>query len=439
MGEGKITYVLAGATIIAFLFFFHRKREVRTYLLFSIYVLPFMNLLVTKVTWGGFKVFDAITIYCIVFCFKDFMISIASSRSLVKFLLITMLALLLLSSLYSEFVTNSTLTFLELLPLFIYVSLLAAECRRDEFFFYKVIKALKYMYVVALGFLLIQLVVGLNFTFYPDLNSNTLDVENNTIRYPGMFHDSQGHGQFLALGSFLFLFSHNNYRGEYKNIVNYSLFVLLIIGLLLTGSRSALGGFLVALIIFVVSSSSKFRLYFVALCMICVSLFSTLASEFPNLRRLNNVSEDYKFRQKIWAEAYRISENNPVLGIGLGNFQSYTKRHNQDLYLEIGEEILFFDQPESGYLKILSETGFFSFLLFLLLIAYCVIRAIKKCVQSSEAKVSAVLLCSLVSWLIAFNTVYTLFDIRISIVVITIMVILATISMNKYFVYESSK
>jgi len=53
-----------------------------------------------------------------------------------------------------------------------------------------------------------QMIVGLRFTFYPDLNPNV--TTDDGIRYPGFFMDSQMNSQFLGMLSFLFLINFRN-------------------------------------------------------------------------------------------------------------------------------------------------------------------------------------------------------------------------------------
>src|SRR5690606_8230056 len=88
----------------------------------------------------------------------------------------------------------------------------------------------------------------------------------------------------------------------------------------------------------------------------------------PVFSRSGTFSEDLQFRQSIWSDAYNITKDNPYFGIGWGNYQNYIMRHKQDQYLILNDEILYFDQPENGYLKVLVELGFFGFAIFLLFI-----------------------------------------------------------------------
>ena len=139
-------------------------------------------------------------------------------------------SLILISSINSEFIVNSLFNFLKYLSIFIYAKILIDECLKDISFIKLVIKCLKLGCILSLVFLLIQLVIGLEFTFYPDLNPNTyLGLSTEAPRFPSYFQDPQKYAQYLSMISFLFLM--NKETKSTPGIINIVFFVLVVLAI----------------------------------------------------------------------------------------------------------------------------------------------------------------------------------------------------------------
>ncbi|MBD4707917.1 hypothetical protein GUG31_08305, partial [Xanthomonas citri pv. citri] len=64
------------------------------------------------------------------------------------------------------------------------------------------------------------------------------------------------------------------------------------------------------------------------------------------------------------------------LGIGIGNYKDYTNHYSSDQYYILKDNsILLLDQPENGYLKLLTEFGIIGFAISLLLILIPISKA----------------------------------------------------------------
>ncbi len=424
--------------ILFFLNIYFRGNNVPSIILFILAFLPLMDLKITMEAWGGFKIFDAICFYSFIFLLKDFTtIKLKQRNNYYLFLFVMLFFIVLFGGLASAYPDAIYLQLVKFLPIFIFGRFLLTECLKDRFFHLKAIKAIKISYMVALCFLIIQVVIGLKFTFYPSLGQNTIDPVFHIIRYPGVFYDSQAHGQFLALGSFLFLYIE---RGATKRQVffNYLFFVLAVTGIIIAGSRAAFGGFVAGLLVVFFVASRKYFFYGVLLVVLGFTTFTIVAPESGVFDRTQNLTQDYLFRQTIWKEAFDISKEHPYLGIGSGNYQNYVRKHNQNQYLELEDgEMVYFDQPENGYLKIMVELGYFGFLIFILFMLTPLFRGFNLLIRNDIDKRAAFLMASLISWLVAFNTVYSIYDYRLLIMVTSMVALLITFPLKKHQLYET--
>ena len=421
MAQDNIIFYLTIVVFISFLLYIQYKKSIEAYILFVLYCIPLTSLLATKVGWGGFRIFDIISFFCLGFFLKRFFLSqVRRNNRLNNLLLIALIIIIFFGCLISESPIVSILSLVQILPAFIYFRFILIACKKNRLFYLKVINAIKFNYVLLLVFIAIQLIVGLKFTFYPTLNPNTSDAINNVIRYPGFFHDSQANGQFLAMGSFFFLYNSNNLKKN-KLLLNYIFFLCCACGIFLSGSRSALSGFFIGVLILIIFGGYRSKMYVLMFALTTLIIYTAVKPKFLVIKRTESLDEDYKFRQSIWKEAFNISLENPVLGIGIGNFKSYTEHHNRDLYLETEDEITYFDQPENGYLKILSEIGFIGFALFFVLLIKPIIRSLFLYIKGIYEYKIIFLNAAIVSWLVAFTTVYSLFDSRITILVTTLL------------------
>ncbi|MDF4201835.1 O-antigen ligase family protein [Maribacter sp. SA7] len=265
----------------------------------------------------------------------------------------------------------------------------------------------------------------MNFTFYTALGQNTFDEATGLIRYPGMFSESQYNGQFLALSSFLFMIMDKS-KNKNQNYLIYFGFVLFLIAIVLAGSRSALGGFVLGCIFLVSISSIRIKLYTILSFVFGTFAFYLYKPDSGIFGRAENLGDDLSFRQSIWTETSFIIDKYPMLGIGFGNFESYLMKYHQDMYLQIESdgELIYFTQPENGYLKILVEQGYLAFIIFILLLAIPFFQNIYLAVLGKLPRYKGFVMAGLISWIVAFNTVYSFLDYRLLVMVASFTVIL---------------
>lgn len=427
-----LPYILSFLTILGFVALVFFRPTVETYVLYALFTIPFVDLKIVPSYYGGFKAFDIISYLALIILFNDFIAIKGRFRDSFYFLLsILFIFITILGKIYSEFLADGIFTILQLFPIFIFTRFLIIYCSNDIYNRFKIFNALKTGFALALGFMLLQMGFGLGFSFYDGLNPNTFNETSGIVRYPGFFDDSQVNGQYLAMGSFIFLIMQDKISKMAQNI-NYSLFVLTIIGILLAGSRSPLGGFLVGCALLVFFAGKRIRMYAIAMGIVGAITFLILAPQLDIFNRSKNLSDDFLFRESIWEETIDIVKENPFLGIGIGNFENYTTKYNQNLYLEIETgEILFFDQPENGYLKILVEHGVLVFAIFLLFLLLPLTKNLIS-YRHKENQWVVFIMASFVSWLVSFSTVYSISDYRLLIVVGTCISLLIISSKNHY-------
>lgn len=431
----KLIYILPVITLLLFgLNSFFRKHTVQSYLLFVLTLLPLMSLKVTPEKYGAITVFDVTCIYALVFMFKEFSkINTSGKNEIYLILFILFISIVLLGGLASEFPDRAYRNTLKIIPIFIFGRFFITECAKDHAFHRKAIKALKISYFSALCFLFIQMIVGLKFTFYPSLGYNTIDPVSSIIRYPGVFFDSQASGQYLSMGSFLFLYFNDGAQKREK-ILSYLVVILAIIAITFAGSRSAFGGLAVGSLIVFLFAGKQYIKYGLAILVSGFCLFSLIDPQVGLFTRSKSLNQDYLFRLELWKEAYEVATEHPVLGIGAENYQAYVTKHIQDQYLEIlPGEFMYFDQPENGYLKILVEYGFIGFTIFLLFIILPFIKGgilyAKNLIDNKVVFLFAALVC----WLIAFNTVFSISDVRLLIMIASMLFLIICYPLKKTY------
>ena len=204
---------------------------------------------------------------------------------------------------------------------------------------------------------------------------------------------------------------------------------LSMIALLFTGGRAALGGWLIGLLVIVVLGNAQYRAAVISITAI-VSLFIYSYSEVIPIFKRDDLSDAYAFRYAIWQDAYAIFLDHPFFGIGLGNYANYVSIHNPDQYWISDNEITLYDHPESGYLKILTEFGMIGFLAAMFFIVKPICVGLTNYFKTKDLTL-VILVSSLLTWMIGFYTVYSLGDIRIKILIISIVCMLIAASKDK--------
>jgi O-antigen ligase len=410
------------------LMFMGKKNRNTLYIGFVLVAFPFMGIDLMPSIFS-FRIFDFILLFFLLFFYQKRQKLDSYRRTNPIFFLsfLSLIAIFLLNAfLGSEL--NSTFygSALQLITVAIFTKIVFDEFVYDEDIVYKVLPWLRLMLVFSFLFLMTQFWFGTSFTFSKSPNIN---VDGGIVtRYPSYFQDPQKYAQFLAALSFPLLLSDRN--GNTISFQGICLFALAFIALLYTGGRAALLGWVIGVIFLLVFMSKRFRLVLSVLLMAMLYTCFVFQDRIPILKRAS-VTDSYAFRNEIWLDAYKIFLNYPVTGIGFGEYSSFVAIHNPDQYWIADNEVTYFDHPESGYLKLLVEFGLVGFIPLVILMIYPIIMGFQYHYKHRNT-LSLMFSISLITWMIGFATVYSLGDIRIVILIVTISAYLVSLhSPNK--------
>ncbi|WP_214072363.1 O-antigen ligase family protein [Mucilaginibacter sp. dw_454] len=404
--------------ITLLLFFYHLLRDTNPSRAYVVFVLLFFPVIYSPD--HVYSVFEIATYFFFFYSLRtDKRIFSKHTHRLTLYIL----GVMLIGTFLSDFIANSLLYIIRFLPIILYIHVLLYECIDDEKFLFRVIDLLKINLVVSLVFLMFQLALGLDFSLFITDNPN---IAFESIRYPGIFQDPQKFAQFLSALSFITLIDSPSSPKftRYK----YLLFAFAIIGLFLTGGRAALLGLVGGIAFIALFSSPKVR---AATLLGGATLFLAglvLSSYLAIFNRGESLEKSYLVRYEIWQQAYKIVETYPIFGIGMGNYSKYAEFFLKDQFWLVDGQKVYFDQPESGYLKFLVELGFLGTFGVFAFIFGAIYNALKVFFIRVKDFYIIFLISAIITWLFGFYSVYSLGDERIIVLVATIVCILIAYS-----------
>lgn len=410
--------ILAYLNLVTFLviMLFTKSDKNRIFIKYILLAYPVMHLYVVPVLTG----FDAIT-YIFAFLFYQqrkipFRKGFVYLLCFIVLLIVIALGIINADSVgWPEFISE----FFAVFPIFIFAKILIDECLEDPSFFYKVIGYLRIILIVSLLFLCCQFVFGVEFTLSKTQNPNI--IISGGFRYPSFLSDPQVYAQFLAALSFICLIKEPDQPR--LPIKNYILVVLALVGILATGGRAGLLGWAVGLFIVVLMGNSSYRFTVILTCLVLYVVIYNFGENFAIFNRSGDMSETYEFRYGIWQDAYQIFLQHPFFGIGLGNYSHYVSLHNPDQFWLVDNEFIYFDHPESGYLKFLTELGSFGFIAIYSLILIPIIRGFFLYFKSKDTSI-ILMIAAIVSWMVGSYSTYSFGDNRIKILIVSIICLL---------------
>lgn len=366
--------------------------------------------------------FDAITWVFIFIFYRKRNISFPPG-----FIYTVLFSILIFIIIVGAFITNSNElmdfipSFVNVLSVFMYSKIFLDECIEDPEFFYTVLSFLKTTLIVCLLFLCCQFVLGVDFTLSKTQNSNV--VITDAIRYPSIFSDPQVCSQFLAILSFLCLIK--DYREPRMPIKNYVLAILAVVAILSTGGRAGLLGWALGLFLVALFGNSKYRMTVIITSLALYLVAYNFQDSFSIFKRSGDMNETYEFRFAIWEDAFQIFLQHPVFGIGLGNYAHYVSIHNPDQFWVQDNEFIYFDHPESGYLKFLTEMGGGGFVMIFSLIFLPMIKGFFTYIRTRDTSI-ILMIAAVFSWMVGFWSTYSFADSRVKILIVSILCLLIT-------------
>jgi len=422
------TIIMFLAVAVLMLFFyamlFIKEDNNKSYIKFVFIAYPFLGIdLLPSVISTTLFVF--ITYAFFLFFYKRSPIKHAGSPSYL------LLFLFLLSSIgiglfLSPDLSKDTMTdFVQLLAVFFFAKVLIDEVQLDVSFRTSIFNCMKITLIFSFLFLALQFIIGPSFSFAKTQNINV--AGGMSIRYPSFFQDPQKYAQYLSASSFLMLLLPGKMNGKTSQL-GLLLCALSMIALLFTGGRAGLGGWLIGLLIVIVLGNAQYRMAIISVA-ILVSIFIYNFSDTIPIFNRADLADSYEFRYAIWQDAFAIFLDHPFFGIGMGNYANYVSMHNPDQYWISDNDVTFFDHPESGYLKLLTEFGLIGFLAVMFFIIKPIYTGVVLYFKTKDLSL-LILVSALFTWLIGFYTVYSFGDIRIKILIISIVCMLIASSKN---------
>lgn len=394
------------------------KQPGKDYLLFIFYFFP-----IIYSADSVYSAFQFISYFYFLYSLRNNQPLFSNSNFSVSLYLVLVL---LISALNSGFVGNSILGIVKILPILLFAHVLIAECLKDKELVFRIIYALKFTLAISVAFLFLQIVLGLNFSLTTMENPN---ITFESIRYPGIFQDPQKHAQFLSALAFISLI---NKPGDAEfSKYNYYLFGGAVIGLFLTGGRAALLGLILGISFIVLFSNAKVKFLGVIGMVVVAAIILSLSEYLIVFSRGESLEESYAVRNAIWQDAYKMYFSHFWLGIGIDNYSKYVEIYFPDQFWLVGGEKVYFDHPESGYLKFLTELGTLGTLGIFAFIFNAIYQGLKTFFVKVKDFNIIFLISALLSWFLGFYSVYSFGDTRIMIMVVSIACLL-TVYAKRY-------
>ena len=410
----KIIAILVFSAFIAVMFLTKKDRNV-AFIDFILIAFPFMGIDLLPSIFS-FRIFDFIILVFLIFFYNKYKIdrNISSTQQVIKYLFF----ILILSNIFRSIYENDlSLSFasgsIQLFNLFIFSGIVYDNFNLDANYVKRIQHYFSLMLVFSFIFLFFQFLFGTDFTFSKSPNIN---ISGGIItRYPSYFQDPQKYGQFLAALCFPVLFAKYSSKISIPGLI---VFFVSLVALLYTGARAPILGFIVASILLIPSLSNRIKIFFIFF------MFAFLFSLFLNQDYLPvfnraTIDDSFSFRNEIWKDALNIFYDNPVNGIGLGNYSYYVEIFNPDQFWIADNDVTFFDHPESGYLKNLVEFGLLGFIPLIAIVILVLIKGVSDYVKFNYLP-KLIFTLSFLTWVIGYSTVYSLGDIRIALLVIVI-------------------
>lgn len=423
-----VTKILTALSLLGFILYilFSRERSsfVSRYLLYVFAIFPFLGFRILPVEMGGLTVFDALTFLSVpvLLFFEKWKKSFHTGYFVVAAFFYI---LIFVGGLVSSFPWVSFVESLKYLAVLIFVGCLLYQVWLDGDFVFEVLSKLRISAVFAIGFLMVQMIIGLRFSFFePSGNAYLFDAQ---VRYPGMFTDPQQNAQYLAMSSFLFL---AGYRNRENIIIRFLLFAVLLLAIFFTGVRAAFVGVIAGVAVLSVFGRAKFRMASLGALIVGAVVYYFFKDSIVLFNREISAGEMGNIRFEYWKAAVELFKTHILTGIGVGNYQPFVSFFDQDQYWESFGEFEYIVHPESGYLKLLVELGVVSSVVFLFLLFEPLLSSVKIWLQvtSERKEIVLVLVAALFCWMVSFVTVFSFADARIMILVATLLAILHSVS-----------
>ena len=410
----KIIAIVVLTAFIAIMLLSKKDRNI-VFIDFVLIAFPFMSIDLLPSIFS-FRIFDFITLVFLIFFYNKFNYdrTIVKTEQAIKYLFFILVLSNIFRSVYeNDFSFSFASGSIQLFNLFIFSGIIYGNFSSDVNYVKRIQNRFSFMLIFSFIFLFFQFGFGTEFTFSKSPNIN---ISGGSItRYPSYFQDPQKYGQFLAALSFPVLFTKYTSKISFLGL---SIFFISLVALLYTGARAPILGFIVASVLLIPSLSNRVKFFF--LFFMFAFMFSLfLYQDYLPVFNRATIDDSYSFRNEVWKDALDIFYAYPINGIGLGNYSYYVEIFNPDQFWIADNDVTFFDHPESGYLKNLVEFGLLGFLPLVSIIILVLLKGFSDYLKFKYLP-KLIFTLAFLTWVIGYSTVYSLGDIRITVLIIVI-------------------
>ncbi len=209
---------------------------------------------------------------------------------------------------------------------------------------------------------------------------------SNDTKYNQMFMgtdtDPNHAATFLTISFFAFGFFLLSESNLVKKVNYIFVMAISIFGIILTGSRGGLTGFIVGLIflfIYYIRKNRRFAVSLVIMFSLIILLFfqtdlSFNEGEFTNriLYKIANYDKGLDIRGSLSTSAFMMGNDHPLFGVGRGNFKLNSAPYFDEIDMTFIDDI-----PHNTFLGLYSEVGIIGLFLFMMPVWFTIV-AIKK-------------------------------------------------------------
>jgi O-antigen ligase len=215
-----------------------------------------------------------------------------------------------------------------IIPFFLYSSLITSISRQKLLMYVSIAAALVMVYN---GHIQQQSFDG---TFGYGLGGSlTMGRAEMRITYLGFFGDPNDLGMFLVM-NIAFLGYFYSEKGAFNKLLMLIIFGLICYGVLMTGSRGTILGVLGVISFYFLFKKAGARLILFAVIM--APIVATLLSKFGGLSSSGSSANG---RLEAWYAGILMLINNPIFGIGKGNFMDYHELVAHNSYIHVAGEM----------------------------------------------------------------------------------------------------
>lgn len=217
-----------------------------------------------------------------------------------------------------------------------------------------------------LTFIQVIFSISLCYLIFELVNLNSFN-QDEFYKIHNLFIHKNLFASFLFLGLIFSLYSIFKLKNTWKaiSIINS---LGIISSLVILQNRTVLIASFLGLGLYIFKYSKRVRLILSGI-FIVVSISLLVGISMDKTKQINELEalslDSIEERVKLWGKTISLIKENPILGIGAGNWQyNYAKFSVNDVYM-IHQNKTNFQKPHNDYLWVLSETGTLGFILIL--------------------------------------------------------------------------